>query len=99
MSNVGRLIHRERLLKDLSIKQVAIAVEKSPGYIGDIEHGRLSGSPDVLRAIAALLSISEHRMRDAYTSDAFDNAARLWVEYPKRKREYRGQTENANATL
>ena len=99
MSNVGRLIHRKRILKELTIKEVATRVDKSPGYVGDIEHGRLVGSPDVLRAIAVELSIDEQRMQDAYLQDATDNATRQWREYRKRKREYRSQASDANATL
>lgn len=78
MSNVGRLIHRERLSKGLSIRQVATITGRSLGHLKQVEYGYLRGTPETLRCVAAALGISVDTMCEAFMEDAQDTAAQEW---------------------
>lgn len=91
MSNVGKLIHRERLNKEQTIKALALAIGRSQSYVCDIERGSLAqGTPATLRAIAVVLGIQESRMRDAYMKDKAASALVAW-EHNFNERQYRNK--------
>lgn len=90
MSNVGRLIHRERLAREQTIKAIAVAIGRSHGYICDIERGAVHGTPNTLRAIAVVLGVQESRMRDAYMQDKAEAAQLAWV-HNFNERQYRNK--------
>lgn len=78
MSNVGRLIHRERLGRGLSIKELATTTGRSLDHLKLVEGGKLRGTPETLRCIAAMLGISTETMCEAFMEDARATAAWEW---------------------
>lgn len=78
MSAIGKLVRQGRLHKGLSQTQVADAIHKSLGYICDIERGRRSGTPEILKAIGKVLGIRESVLYDKYIQDATDAARLGW---------------------
>lgn len=78
MSNVGKLVRQGRLHKGLSQTQVAESIHKSLGYICDIERGRRSGTPYILKAIGKVLGIRESVLYDKYVQDATEAARLGW---------------------
>ena len=60
---LGDRIRELRLGRNLSLRQLADRVGKSPPFISDVELGRRFPSPGVLRAIAAELGVDAAELR------------------------------------
>lgn len=58
MKNLGQRIRELRDERDLSLRELAKRVGRSPAFLSDIELGRRFPSPDVLSDIAGTLGVS-----------------------------------------
>lgn len=53
----GDRIRVGRARKDLTLRQAAERIGRSPSYLSDIEHGRRTASEEVARQLASLLDL------------------------------------------
>ena len=62
----GKTLRNFRLKADVGLRELARLIEKSPGYISDVEHDNVSPpSEDVIVKIAAALNVDKKELLSA----------------------------------